>query len=124
MTPERAAEQHRLLAPYVAQADVVITTAAVPGRPAPLLVTGSMLRGMRPGSVVVDIAADAGGNVEGVRSGATVDVAGIRLWGGANVAAQVPGTASLLYARNVVHLVELLVVDPDDEVVAATLVTG
>lgn len=130
MTPERAAEQHRLLAPYVARADVVITTAAVPGRPAPVLVTTQMLGSMKPGSVVVDVAADAGGNVEGVRPGEQTRVGPVLLWGGANVPASMPTMASRLYAQNMVSFVELLVTQgtdrfaPDltDEIVAAALV--
>lgn len=130
MTPERAAEQHRLLAPYVAAADVVITTAAVPGRPAPVLVTAEMLAAMRPGSVVVDIAADSGGNVEGVRPGQVVRSGPVQLWGGANMPASMPAMASRLYAQNVVNLLALMtrdgVISPDltDEILAGALVPG
>ena len=125
MTVERATRQRELLAPHIAAADVLITTAAVPGRPAPLLVTKSMVEQMRAGSVVVDLAAESGGNVEGVVAGETVQLGEARVWGGNNVPAQLPGPASRLYAGNVVSLVELLTrdgrLDPDltDEVVAA-----
>lgn len=128
MTPMRAAEQSRLLAPYVAAADVVITTAAVPGRAAPVLVTATMLAAMKPGSVVVDIAADAGGNVEGVRPGQVVRFGPVQLWGGANVPSQMPAMASQLYAQNVVNLVALMLREgatgPDltDEILAGALV--
>lgn len=130
MTPERAAEQQRLLAPYVARADVVITTAAVPGRRAPVLVTTQMLAAMKPGSVVVDVAAESGGNVEGVRPGEQIRCGPTLVWGGANVPASMPSMASELYAQNVVNFLELLVrpgmggfvPNRADEIVAAALV--
>jgi len=127
--PERAEQQRTLLAPYVAAADALITTAAVPGRRAPVLVTAGMVAAMRPGSVVVDLVSDSGGNVEGSQPGRLVDVGGVSVWGGENVAAQLPGPASELYAQNVVSLVGLMTrhgrFDPDfdDEVVAGALVT-
>jgi NAD(P) transhydrogenase subunit alpha len=134
MTPERAARQQELLAPYVAAADAVITTAAVPGRPAPVLVTRAMVEAMRPGSVVVDLVAEVGGNVEGVIAGRLVSIGGAQVWGGANVAAQMPGPASELYSRNVVSLLGLMITrradgiarfvpDFDDEIVRAAVVT-
>lgn len=125
MTAERAAEQQSLLAPFVASADVLITTAAVPGRVPPILVSRAMVEAMSPGSVVVDLFADAGGNVEGSVSGSVTTVGRAKVWGGANVPAQLPGPASQLYAHNVVSFVELVTrngrFDPDyeDEVVAA-----
>lgn len=132
---DRAAAQRRLLAPHVAEADVLITTAAVPGRPAPLLVTADMVAGMRAGSVVVDLAAESGGNVEGSVAGAeasvttadgegTVTVVGMR-----DAASTMPADASRLYAKNVSNLVELMtrdgLVEPDfdDEVVAGACLT-
>ncbi|MCZ4500804.1 MAG: transhydrogenase subunit alpha [Marmoricola sp.] len=114
MTAERSGRQRALLAPYVARADAVITTAAVPGRRAPVLVTAEMLAGMRPGSVVVDIAAESGGNVEGVRAGELLRIGGVQVWGGANVPGQMPGPASTLYARNVVNLLMLMTEQGDD----------
>lgn len=130
MTPERAGEQHRLLAPYVARADVVITTAAVPGRRAPVLVTRGMVEGMRPGAVVVDVAAESGGNVEGVRPGEQLRLGPATVWGGANVPASMPAMASVLYAQNLVSFLELLlrpgsdgfVLNVADEITAAALV--
>ncbi|WP_122816021.1 NAD(P) transhydrogenase subunit alpha [Nocardioides pantholopis] len=133
MGEERAARQRELLAPYVAAADGLITTAAVPGRAAPVLVTAAMVEAMRPGSVVVDLAADspggAGGNVEGSVAGEVVRIGNAQVWGGRNVASQMPGPASRLYAQNVVNLVTLMTgedgfaPDFDDEIVAGACVT-
>jgi NAD(P) transhydrogenase subunit alpha len=126
---ERARLQRTLLAPYVADADALITTAAVPGRPAPLLVTREMLEGMRPGSIVVDMAAESGGNVEGSRPGEELTVGNARVWGAKNLPSQMPGQSSRLYATNVVNLVQLMARDgkllPDlsDEVLAGCCVT-
>jgi NAD(P) transhydrogenase subunit alpha len=129
-TEDRAARQRELLAPHVAAADALITTAAVPGRPAPLLVTEEMVAAMKPGSVVVDLAAESGGNVAGSRPGEEIEVGtGVRVWGGRNVPSQLPGQASLLYATNVANLLLLMVTDgelaPDlsDEVLAGCCVT-
>jgi len=129
MTEERAERQRELLAPYIASADALITTAAVPGRQAPLLVTADMVEQMGPGSVVVDLAADSGGNVAGVRPGRVVRIGQAQVWGGANVPAQMPGPASRLYAQNLVSLTTLMTRDGefapdfDDEVVAGCCVT-
>ncbi|GGO73136.1 NAD(P) transhydrogenase subunit alpha [Nocardioides deserti] len=129
MSEERSALQRELLAPYVAAADGLITTAAVPGRTAPVLVTAAMVEAMRPGSVVVDLAADSGGNVEGSVPGEVVRIGHAQVWGGRNVPAQMPGPASRLYAQNVVSLVQLLTADGtlepdlDDEVLDACCVT-
>jgi NAD(P) transhydrogenase subunit alpha len=134
MTEDRARRQRDLLAPYIAAADALITTAAVPGRQAPLLVTAEMVERMRPGSVVVDLAADSGGNVEGSQPGRVVRVGNAQVWGGANVPSQMPGPASKLYAQNVVNLVTLMTArgedgtarfapDFEDEVVAGACLT-
>ena len=85
MTEDRAARQRELLAPYIANADALITTAAVPGRTAPVLVTREMVEQMKPGSVVVDLAAESGGNVEGSVAGQIVQVGHAQVWGGRNV---------------------------------------
>jgi NAD(P) transhydrogenase subunit alpha len=138
MTEERAAKQRELLTPYLAAADVVITTAAVPGRPAPRLVTGVMVSAMKSGAVIVDLAAETGGNVEGSKPGETVITAnGVVLWGGKDVPSQLPYHASMLFSRNVVNLLLLMTksvdgkptgdVIPDfsDEIIdAATLTHG
>ncbi|MGZ4458688.1 MAG: NAD(P) transhydrogenase subunit alpha [Nocardioidaceae bacterium] len=129
MTEDRAARQRELLSPYIAAADALITTAAVPGRQAPLLVTAEMVEQMKPGSVVVDLAAESGGNVEGAVPGQVVRIGEAQVWGGANVPSQMPGPASRLYAQNIVNLVTLMTrdgrFDPDydDEIVAGALVT-
>jgi NAD(P) transhydrogenase subunit alpha len=134
MTEDRAARQMELLAPYVADADALITTAAVPGRTAPRLVTAAMVEAMQPGSVVVDLAAETGGNVEGAIAGEVTRIGNASVWGGQNVPSQMPGPASKLYAQNVVNLLTLMtskaegdvgVFAPDfeDEIVAGACVT-
>ena len=129
MTEERARRQRELLTPYIAAADALITTASVPGRKAPLLVTRNMVEQMRPGSVVVDLAAEAGGNVEGSEPGRTVRIGNATVWGGQNVPSQMPGPASQLLSQNIVNLLTLLTgekglePDFDDEIVASCCVT-
>ena len=129
MTEERAQLQRDLLTPYVAAADALITTAAVPGRQAPILVTRAMVEQMKPGSVVVDLAADSGGNVEGVQAGAVIAMGGAQVWGGLNVPSQLPAPASRLYAHNVANVITLMTrdgrFDPDfaDEIVTGMCIT-
>jgi NAD(P) transhydrogenase subunit alpha len=129
MTDDRAIRQQELLAPYIAAADALITTAAIPGRPAPMLVTREMVGGMRAGSVVVDLAAESGGNVEGSVPGQEVAIGEATVWGGENVPSQMPVAASRLYASNVVTLLQLMVkesqvaIDFEDEIVAGACVT-
>ena len=109
MTPERAAKQRELLTPYIAKSHVVITTAAVPGRQAPQLMTQAMVDAMAPGTIIVDLAAETGGNVEGSKPGEIVVTKnGVRIWGGKDVPSQLPFHASSLYSRNVVNLLTLL----------------
>ena len=109
MTEERAAKQRDLLTPYIAEADVLITTAAVPGRTAPRLVTAQMAAQMKPGSVIVDLAAESGGNVEGSVAGEVITTsAGVTMWGGKDVPSQLPYHASMLFSRNVVNLLLLM----------------
>ena len=135
MTEDRAARQRELLAPYIANADALITTAAVPGRQAPMLVTSAMVEAMKPGSVVVDLAAETGGNVEGSVAGKVVKIGHAQVWGGANVPSQMPGPASKLYAQNIVNILTLMTTagadgaaatftpDFEDEIVAGSAVT-
>jgi NAD(P) transhydrogenase subunit alpha len=109
MTEERAAKQRELLTPYIAEADVLITTAAVPGRTAPRLVTAQMAAQMKAGSVIVDLAAETGGNVEGSVAGEVITTsAGVTMWGGKDVPSQLPYHASMLFSRNVVNLLLLM----------------
>ena len=136
MTPERAAKQRELLTPYIAKSHVVITTAAVPGRKAPQLMTQAMVDAMGPGTIIVDLAAETGGNVEGSKPGEVVVTKnGVRIWGGKDVPSQLPFHASSLYSRNVVNLLTLLTkpaaegsalalnLDFDDEIISGSAVT-
>jgi NAD(P) transhydrogenase subunit alpha len=122
-------KQRELIGEHVAKSDVVITTAAVPGRRAPLLVTADMVKGMRPGSVIVDLAADTGGNVELTQAGKDVEVGGVTIIGTRNVPSTMPLHASQLYARNVanllLHLVKegAIVLDFTDEITKGCCVT-
>ncbi len=122
-------KQRELIGEHVAKSDVVITTAAVPGRRAPLLVTGEMVKGMRPGSVIVDLAAETGGNVELTKAGTDVEVGGVTIIGTRNVPSTMPLHASQLYSRNVanllLHLVKdgAIVLDFDDEITKGSCVT-
>ncbi len=121
--------EHRLLARHVAKADVVITTALVPGKPAPLLITEEMVRGMRPGSTIVDLAAEAGGNCELTRAGETVERHGVVIHGPVDLPARVPVHASQMYSKNLQALLGHLLVDGeiridlDDEITGAICVT-
>jgi len=136
MTEERAAKQRELLTPYISAADVLITTAAVPGRAAPRLVTADMVATMKPGAVVVDLASETGGNVEGTKPGEILTTAnGVVMWGGKDVPSQLPYHASMLFSRNIVNLLLLMTktvdgkptgeVIPDfsDEIIDAATVT-
>ncbi|QNE20364.1 NAD(P) transhydrogenase subunit alpha [Kribbella qitaiheensis] len=129
MTEERAQLQRDLLTPYIAGADALITTAAVPGRTAPMLVSRAMVEQMKPGSVVVDLASESGGNVEGSVAGTELMIGNALVWGGANVPSQMAGPASRLYGQNIANLITLMTrnasFDPDfsDEIVAGCCVT-
>jgi H+-translocating NAD(P) transhydrogenase subunit alpha len=128
LTEEELDRQRAALAAEVAACDVVITTAAVPGRAAPILVTEPMVEGMSEGAVIVDMAADSGGNCALTRAGAVVDHHGVHVVGMANPASDMPTHASFLYARNVANVLGLmgaegtLAPDWDDEVVAGMCV--
>jgi NAD(P) transhydrogenase subunit alpha len=109
MTEDRAAKQRELLTPYIAKSHVVITTAAVPGRTAPRLMTQAMVDSMEPGTIIVDLAAETGGNVEGSKPGEIVTTSkGVLIGGGKDVPSQLAFHASSLYSRNVVNLLTLL----------------
>jgi len=132
MSAEYQAKQAALVAEHIAKQDIVITTALIPGRAAPRLVTAAMVASMKPGSVLVDLAVERGGNVEGARVGETVVTAnGAKIVGHANVPGRLAATSSSLYAKNLFAFLEImidkasksLVVPWDDELVKATLLT-
>ena len=123
--------QREKIAEALRRTDIIICTALIPGRPAPVLLTGDMIAAMVPGSVIVDLAVEAGGNVEGSRPGETVSTTnGVRIIGHLNVPSRVAVDASQLYARNLQAFLGLIVdtegglkIDPSDEIVKATLLT-
>jgi NAD(P) transhydrogenase subunit alpha len=131
MSKEYQAKQAALTADHIKKQDIVITTALIPGRPAPRLVSSDMVKSMKPGSVLVDLAVERGGNVEGVKAGEVADVGGIKIVGYTNVPGRVAASASGLYAKNLFAFVETLVdkqakaiaVKWDDELVKATALT-
>ena len=132
MSAEYRAKQADLVASHIAKQDIVVTTALIPGRPAPKLVTQAMVAAMRPGSVVVDLAVERGGNVEGAEPGRTATTAnGVKIVGHLNVPGRIAASASSLYARNLFAFVETMIdktaktlaVKWDDELVKATLLT-
>ena len=129
MTPEYLQKQKELLAKHIAQADAVITTALIPGKKAPLLVTKEMVESMRPGSVIVDMAAEQGGNCELCEAGKNVEHKGVVTMGVLNLPASLPYHASQLYSRNIGALIEVItkeegqiVLDLEDEIIQGALV--
>jgi NAD(P) transhydrogenase subunit alpha len=131
MSPEYQAAQAELVAAHIAKQDIVITTALIPGRPAPKLISSAMARSMRAGSVIMDLAAERGGNCELTKPGATVVDQGVKIVGAVNLAGRLPATASSLYAKNLLAFVETLIsketkalaIDWNDELVKATALT-
>ncbi len=132
MSKEYQAKQAALTASHIAKQDIVITTALIPGRPAPKLVSADMVRSMRAGSVVIDLAAERGGNCELTEPGRTVVTEnGVKIVGATNVAGRLAATASQLYAKNLFAFVETMIdketkalaIKWDDELVKATLIT-
>ncbi len=131
MSSEYQAKQAALTQDHIAKQDIVITTALIPGRPAPRLITKDMLKTMRPGSVVVDLAVERGGNVEGAVANQVVDVEGVQVVGYTNMPGRIAATASQLYARNLFAFLESMTnkeakelkINLDDELVKATLLT-
>jgi len=129
LTEDERAQQQKKLEEAIGGFDVVITTALVPGRPAPRLVTAAAVQGMKPGSVVVDLAGETGGNCELTEPGRTVVKHGVTITSPLNLPATMPEHASELYAKNVTSLLDLLISDGalapdfDDEVIAASCVT-
>jgi NAD(P) transhydrogenase subunit alpha len=131
MSKEYQAKQAVLVADHIKKQDIVITTALIPGRPAPRLISKDMVASMRPGSVVVDLAVERGGNVEGVSPDAVATIHGVKIVGYRNVPGRLAATASSLYAKNVFAFLELLidkkskavVVNWDDDIIKATALT-
>ncbi len=130
MSAEYQAKQAELTASHIVKQDIVITTALIPGRPAPRLVTAAHVASMKPGSVLVDLAIDNGGNVEGAKAGEVVTTAnGVQIVGWTNMAGRIPADASALYARNLAAFTGLMVadgtltVDLEDEILKAAAVT-
>lgn len=132
MSKEYQAKQAELVADHIAKQDIVVTTALIPGRPAPKLISKAMVQSMKPGSVLVDLAVERGGNVEGAKQDDTVSTKnGVTIIGISNMAGEIAASASLLYARNVLAFLETLVdkesgalsINRDDELVKATLLT-
>jgi proton-translocating NAD(P)+ transhydrogenase subunit alpha len=130
LTDEENEQVRQALGENAARQDVIITTALIPGRPAPLLITAEAVRGMSPGSVIVDLAAEAGGNCELTRAGETVVEDGVKVIGPLNLPSEMATHASQLYSKNVENLLDLLVgdggtlkLDFDDEIVAGACIT-
>lgn len=131
MSAEYRTKQAVLVAEHIAKQDIVITTALIPGRTAPRLVSSQMVASMKPGSVIVDLAVERGGNVEGVVPGRVAKVGHVTIAGYLNVPGRIAASASQLYAKNLVMFLEtmisketgMMVINPDDELVKATLLT-
>jgi NAD(P) transhydrogenase subunit alpha len=131
MSKEYQAKQAALTAEHIKKQDIVITTALIPGRPAPKLVSAEMVASMKPGSVLVDLAVERGGNVEGAKANEIAEVNGVKIVGYTNLAGKVAASASSLYARNLLSFIETLydkaaqslAVKWDDELVKATALT-
>ena len=131
MSKEYQAKQAALVADHIKKQDVVITTALIPGRPAPRLISAEMVRSMKPGSVIVDLAVERGGNVEGVKPDGVTQLNGVKIIGYLNVPGRLAASSSGLYARNLLSFLEILVdkkakalaINWDDEIVKATALT-
>ncbi len=131
MSAEYKAKQAALVTAHIAKQDIVITTALIPGRAAPILVTREQVASMKPGSVLIDLAAPQGGNVEGCVADQVVDVNGVKIIGPSNITARIATDASALYAKNLQAFVGLLITkegalapDAEDEILKAALVTS
>jgi NAD(P) transhydrogenase subunit alpha len=131
MSKEYQAKQAALVAEHIKKQDIVITTALIPGRPAPRLVSKDMVVSMRPGSVIVDLAVERGGNVEGAMAGEVVNVGGVKIVGHVNVPGRLAASASALYAKNLLTFLETMIdkntkalaINWDDEIVKGTALT-
>ena len=131
MSPDYMREQAELVAKHVKSQDLVITTALIPGRPAPKLISTDMVESMSPGSVIVDLAAERGGNCELTKPGETTEHDGVRIMGKLNLAGEIPTNASALYAKNLLSFLSLMInkddkgikIDWDDEIIKGTLLS-
>jgi NAD(P) transhydrogenase subunit alpha len=131
MSDEYKAAQAALVSSHIAKQDIVITTALIPGRPAPRLVSDAQIASMRPGSVIVDLAVESGGNVEGSKVGEVVTVHGVKIIGHKNIAGRMAADSSALYSRNLFNLInafwdkdaKTLAFTPDDEIVVGIKLT-
>jgi NAD(P) transhydrogenase subunit alpha len=131
MSKEYQAKQAALIAEHIKKQDIVITTALIPGRPAPRLVSRAMVESMQPGSVIVDLAIERGGNVEGAKAGEVTQLNGVKIVAPLNMPGRLAATASSLYARNLCAFLEILIdkkakalaIDWEDEIVRATALT-
>ena len=131
MSKEYQAKQAAQVAEHIKKQDIVITTALIPGRPAPQLIAKNMVASMRPGSVIVDLAVERGGNVEGVKADAVAEIGGVKIVGYSNMPGRIAATASSLYAKNLYAFLEVLIdkktkalaVNWDDDIVKATALT-
>ena len=130
LTEEQKKLQAELVANHIKDMDVVITTALIPGRPAPVLVTQEMVESMRAGSIIVDLAVERGGNCPLSKPGEVVEHEGVKIVGHTNMAGRVPGNASAMYANNLRNFLKLLdggeeglKIDTEDEIIAGTLLT-
>ena len=132
MSDEYKRRKAELIAAHITKQDIVITTALIPGRPAPVLISDKMIASMKPGSVIVDLAVEQGGNVSASRAGEVVEAGLVKIIGHLNVPARLAADTSALYARNLLNFVELLAdrenpgrlaIDYQDEIVAGTLAT-
>ena len=131
LTPEEQAEQARMVAEHLKSQDIVVTTAQIPGRTAPRIVTAEMVKSMKAGAVVLDMAAESGGNVEGSVPGETIEVGGVKLIGARNLPGRIAPATTVLYAKNLLNFVQLLVdpkgqelkIDTNDELIKGTLLT-
>src|SRR6185369_2839359 len=130
MSEDYKRKQAALVAEHIKKQDVVICTALIPGRPAPKLVSSDMVRSMKPGSVIVDLAVENGGNCELAEAGKVVDANGVKIVGWTNVPGRIAVDATALYARNLFNFLGIIVakdgtlkIDPEDEIIKGSLLT-
>ena len=134
LTPEEQSEQAKMVAEHIKGQDIVVTTAQIPGRAAPRIVSGAMVASMKAGSVILDMAAESGGNVEGSRAGETLTTDnGVTLIGAKNLPARLAPATSVLFAKNLMNFTDLLIakgengaeltIDLDDDLVKGALLT-